>query len=70
MKEFFMGLLVLVMMGVFSIVGVLLLPVFLVLGIFLKILIGFLFMILVIWSVGKVTLLGIAYLKKDRPAQP
>ena len=68
MKEFFMGLLVLVMMGVFSIVGVLLLPVFLLLGIFLKILIGFLFAILVIWSVGKVTLLGIAYLKKDRSA--
>ena len=66
MKEFFVGLLVLVMLLVFSIVGVLLLPFIIVLGIFLKCLITLALLILAVWLIGWVTLRGIDHLKKEK----
>jgi hypothetical protein len=57
MKEFFVGLLVILMMAVLSGLGFLLLPLFLVLGFILKLIIGFFLFLFVIWLVGKATLL-------------
>ncbi|HTL46446.1 MAG TPA: hypothetical protein VL688_00085 [Verrucomicrobiae bacterium] len=65
MREFWVGLLVLIMMGVLSVAGVLLLPVLLVMGIFLRIIIGILILIAAIWMVGKVTLLLLGSSKKN-----
>lgn len=64
MREFFIGLLVLAMIGFLSMFGVLLLPLFLVLGIFLRFLVGIAAGLFFIWGVGKLTLMLIDYLKK------
>lgn len=64
MKEFFVGLLVLLVMLLVSIVGVFLLPFIVVLGFFLKWLISIALIVLAIWLVGKTTLLAIEHLKK------
>ena len=70
MKEFFAGLLVLMMMAVLSLVGILLLPLLLVLGIFLRVFLGFFLILLAIWLVGKATLLLIdAMVKKNAPSK-
>ena len=63
MKEFFVGLVVLVMLLLFSIVGVFLLPFIIVLGFFLRFIISIALLIFAVWLVGKATLLGIDYLK-------
>ncbi|HOW59035.1 MAG TPA: hypothetical protein PLO78_04850 [Candidatus Omnitrophota bacterium] len=62
MKAFWVGLLVLVMVIVLSGIGILLLPLFLVLGIFLRLVVGLFVLIFVIWAVGQVTLLLIELL--------
>ena len=49
MREFIVGLLVLLLFGVLTILRVLLFPLFLVMGLFLKLIVGFLGIILVIW---------------------
>ena len=67
MKEFFVGLLVLIMMGALSLLGVLLLPLLLLLGIFLRVLVGFALLLLMIWLIGKLTLASITYLRKKEP---
>ncbi len=64
MKEFFVGLVVLVLLGILSVVGMLLLPVILVLGFFVRFIIGILVFIFVVWLVGKAVLLSLDYLKK------
>ena len=64
MKEFLVGLLVILMMGVFSVLGILLFPLFLVMGFFLRFLLGLALFILVIWVIGKVTLVSIDHLRK------
>ena len=63
MKEFFVGLLVLLMLLLFSIIGVLLLPFIIVLGFVLKCLISLALLVFAVWLVGWVTLWGIDYLK-------
>ena len=63
MKEFFVGLLVLVMLLLFSIVGFLLLPFIIILGFVLRLIISVLLVVFAVWLVGKVTLWGIDYLK-------
>ena len=57
MKEFLVGLLVLALTAVFSFVGILLLPLLLLLGLFLRVVLGFFLILFAIWLIGKVTLL-------------
>ena len=64
MKEFLVGLLVLILIAVFSVLGVLLYPLMLVLGIFLRLILLLVLLIIAIWIVGKVTLLLIEVLTK------
>ena len=64
MREFFVGILVIMLMGVLSVAGILLFPLLLVLGLFLRLILGFLFILVGIWLVGKVTLLLIDAVKK------
>ena len=66
MIEFLLGLFVLAMMGVFSLVVVLLFPVLLLLGVFLRLVIGFVICFFFIWLVGKATLLLIESLRKPK----
>lgn len=64
MKEFFVGILVLMMMAVLSVAGILLLPFLLVLGIFLRVVLGFFLLLFTVWAVGKITLLLIHAMSK------
>lgn len=57
MKEFLVGLLVIVMMAVLSVFGILLFPLLLLMGFFLRWVLGFFLILFAIWLVGKVTLL-------------
>ncbi len=70
MKEFLVGILVIVMMGVLSVVGVLIFPLLLVMGIFLRILLGFFVLLFVICLIGKVTLVVIELLSKKNSSGP
>ena len=64
MKEFFVGLMVLVLVGLLAIAGTLFLPLLLLLGLFLRFFVGIFMTLFVIWLVGKLTLLSIEYLRK------
>ena len=64
MKEFFVGLLVLLLVSVLSVVGVLLLPLLFVLGFFIRWILIFVLLMFAIWVVGKVTLILIDLVKK------
>ena len=65
MKEFFVGLLVLLTLSVLSVVGFFLLPLLVVLGYVLQWLISIALFIFAIWLVSKITLWGIEYSKKN-----
>ena len=68
MKAFLVGLLVLVMALFLSGVGILLFPLLLVLGVFLRLLVGIAILILAVWMIGWLTLLLIDALKgKEDP---
>ena len=69
MSEFLVGLLVIVMALVLSGIGVLLLPLLLVLGMFLRLALGLIVLLLAIWLIGKVTLFLIDVLKKKESKQ-
>lgn len=69
MKELLVGLLVIVMALILSGIGVLLLPLLLVLGVFLRLAIGLIVLLLAIWLVGRVTLVLIDILKKKEGPQ-
>ena len=69
MREFLVGLLVIVMALVLSGIGVLLLPLLLVLGMFLRLALGLIVLLLAIWLIGKVTLFLIDVLKKKESKQ-
>ncbi len=69
MKEFLVGVLVVVMALVLSGIGVLLLPLLLVLGVFLRLAVGLIVLLLAIWLIGKVTLFLIDALKKKENKQ-
>ena len=64
MKEFMIGLLVILIAGVVTLFGALFFPLLLLLGFFLRFLIGLLVSIFVIWLIGKTTLLAIEYFRK------
>lgn len=64
MKEFLVGLLVLLLVCVLSGLGFLLFPLLLVLGIFLRFILGLALVLFAIWIVGKVTLFLIEALKR------
>ena len=66
MREFMLGLLVLALMAVLSVVGIFLLPLLLLLGIFLRLLVGIFLALFVIWLVGKATLLAIERFRKPK----
>jgi len=63
MKEFFVGLLVLLVFLLFSIVAIFLLPFIIVMGFFLKFVISLALMIVAIWLIGKAALWAIDYSK-------
>jgi len=69
MKEFLVGLLVVVMALVLSGIGLLLFPLLLVLGVFLRLAIGLIVLLLVVWLIGKITLFLIEVLKKKEDNQ-
>ncbi len=69
MKEFLVGVLVVVMALILSGIGVLLLPLLLVLGIFLRLAIGLIVLLLAIWLIGKATLFLIDVLRKKENKQ-
>lgn len=66
MKEFFVGLLVVLVFLVLSTAGIFLLPFFMVLGFFLQSLVSVAVLILAIWLVGKVTIWAIEYTKAEK----
>lgn len=70
MKEFLIGLIVIGMVLVLSGVGILLLPFFLLLGLFLRLILGFLLLVVVIWVIGKITLLIINLFKGQESPKP
>ena len=63
MKEFFVGLLVLLAVLVLSLLGLLLYPLFIVLGFFFQCLIVVVVLIAAVWALGKVALWGMERLK-------
>jgi hypothetical protein len=64
MRAFLVGLLVIVMALILSGIGFLLLPLLLVFGVFLRLSIGLIVLLLAIWLIGKMTLVLIDVLKK------
>ncbi|MDD5226360.1 MAG: hypothetical protein PHV97_04145 [Candidatus Omnitrophica bacterium] len=69
MRELLVGLLVVVMALVLSGIGILLLPLLLVLGMFLRLALGLIVLLLVVWLIGKATLFLIEILKKKENRQ-
>ena len=69
MIEFLVGLLVIALIGILSLIVALLFPVLLLMGFFLRFFVGLFFCLLVIWLVGKVTLLFIEYLRTREKRQ-
>ena len=66
MKEFLVGLLVILMMAVLSGLGFLLIPLLLVMGFFLRWILGFFLLLFAIWLIGKATLLLIGAIGRKR----
>lgn len=66
MKEFLVGLLVILMMAVLSGLGFLLIPLLLVMGFFLRWILGFFLVLFAVWSIGKVTLLLMGVITKKQ----
>ena len=66
MKEFFVGLLVLLALLALGLAGTLLLPLIVVLGFFLKWVVAVALVIFSIWVLGKVSLMGMEWLKNKK----
>jgi len=66
MREFLVGLLVLALIVLLSGLGVLLLPILLLLGFFLRWVIGLALILASIWLIGKLTLILISFLKNKK----
>ena len=66
MKEFFVGLLVLAALLALGLAGTLLLPLIVVLGVFIKWVIAVALVIFAIWFLGKVSLMGMEWLKNKK----
>ncbi len=69
MKAFLVGLLVIVMAMVLSLLGLLLWPLLIVLGVFLRLVLGVIILLLAIWLIGKATLFLIESLGKKEEKQ-
>ncbi len=65
MKEFLVGLLVVAVALILMVAGTLLFPLLLLLGLFLRFLVGIFILLFVIWAVGKLTLLAIEHLRNN-----
>ena len=70
MKEFLVGLVVSVRALVLTLIGFLLIPLFLVLGWFLRLAVGLIVVLLAVWLIGKTTLFLIEVLKKKDIPNP
>ena len=70
MKEFMVGLLVLLLIAVFCVLGAVLLPVLLLAGFFLRWVLGLFLILFSIWLIGKLTLLVLEYFKKREGGKP
>ncbi len=66
MIEFFVGLFVIVLIGVIAFMGAFLFPLLLLMGFFLRFFIGVLICLFTIWLVGKATLLAIEYFRRPK----
>ncbi len=66
MLELLVGLVVFVLMGVAALLGVLLFPLLLLLGLFLRLLVAVFLVLFMIWVVGKATLLAIESFNKPK----
>ena len=64
MKEFFVGILVLLLVSIFSVIGILLFPLLLLLSVFLRLILVIALLIFAVWLVGKLTLILIEFLRK------
>lgn len=64
LKTFLVGLVVILLMGVLSVVGILLLPLLLLLGFFLRWILGLVLLLAGVWLIGKLTLFLIDVLSK------
>ncbi len=63
MVEFLVGLFVIVLIAIFAVLGSLLFPLLLLFGVFLRFFLGLFICLLVIWMIGKATLISIEYLR-------
>ena len=63
MFAFLVGLCVIVLLGVLAVLSAILFPLFLLVGMFARLIIGLLLSIFVVWMIGKLTLLFIDYLR-------
>ncbi|MBI4395095.1 MAG: hypothetical protein HY583_02745 [Candidatus Omnitrophica bacterium] len=66
MKAFFVGVLVLLLVSLLSLAGILLFPLLLLLGFFLRLILALALILFSIWLVGKITLLLIEFLSKKK----
>ncbi len=66
MKAFFVGLLVIAIFGIFSVAGLLLFPLFLLLGFFLRWILACVVLVFTVWLIGKLTLLAIAAVQRPK----
>ena len=66
MKEFLVGLLVLLLTAVLFVIGTLLLPLLLLLGFFLRFALGLVLILFAVWLIGKVTLFLYEYASRKR----
>ncbi|MSR77138.1 MAG: hypothetical protein EXS63_02775 [Candidatus Omnitrophica bacterium] len=63
MKEFLVGLLMLFVFSVLSLLGFLLVPLLLVLGLFLRLILSFILILFAVWLIGKATLMSIEIMR-------
>ncbi|HCM42694.1 MAG TPA: hypothetical protein DIS66_05225 [Candidatus Omnitrophica bacterium] len=66
MIEFFVGLFVIVLIGVIALLGAFLFPLLLLMGFFLRFFVGILLCLVMIWLVGKATLIAIEHFRKPK----
>lgn len=66
MIEFLVGLFVIALIGVIAFLGALFFPLLLLMGFFLRFFIGILLCLVLVWLIGKATLLAIEYFRKPK----
>ncbi|HRK60929.1 MAG TPA: hypothetical protein PLY88_00075 [Candidatus Omnitrophota bacterium] len=66
MVAFFVGLFVIALIGVIALLGAFLFPLLLLMGFFLRFFVGILLCLVMIWLVGKATLIAIEHFRKPK----